>query len=153
MFNSLITFLGGVISAAKAMNWFADLQKKTKGEIRELVDELKENSRLCFRVVEDKAALEKVIPRFSTAAFDRLNKSGFDFDSVKRSVLPAYSGIETTDLSSWPGKRTSELVETIYDKIKDIRSKQLLVPADPYRRRRIINIHKRILLLLRHAKS
>jgi len=136
------------------MNWFADLRKKTKGDVRALIEELKENSRLCFRVIEDGVPPGEVIPNFSTVVFDRLNESGFDFDAVKRKDIPAFEGMEKTDLASWRGKSTGNLIANIYDKIKDIRSLQM-APSSSTRRLgpRVINIHKRILLLLRHAKS
>lgn len=154
MIESLPTVLSLITTAAKAMNWFSDLQKTTKGEVRALIEELKENSRLCFRVVEDGVSPEEVIPKFSTMVFDRLNENGFDFNATKRKCIPALEGIEETDLASWSGKSTQELIENIYDKIKDIRSLQL-ASASTTRRLgpRVINIHKRILLLLRHAKS
>lgn len=62
--------------------------------------------------------------------------------------------MEKTDLASWAGKSTQELIENIYDKIKDLRSLYAL-SAQQNRRfgPRIINIHKRILLLLRHARG
>jgi hypothetical protein len=154
MLESIPPLLSLVTTAAKAMNWFSDLCKATRGDVRALVEELKENSRLCFRVVEDHARPEDVIPAFSTRVFDRLNESGFDFNAVKRQGIPAFAGIEKTDLATWAGKSTSELIENIYDKIKDLRSLQAL-PGDRKRRLgpRIVNIHKRILLLLRHAKG
>lgn len=154
MIESITPVLSLLATAAKAMHWFSDLRKKTKGGARALIEELKENSRLCFRVVEDGISPEEVIPKYSTVAFDRLNESGFDFNTVKRKDVPAFEGIENTDLASWPGKSTQELIENIYDKIKDIRSLQS-ASASTARRLgpRVINIHKRILLLLRHAKS
>lgn len=136
------------------MNWFSDLRKKTKGDVRALVEELKENSRLCFRVIEDGVSPEEIIPKYSTVVFDRLNDSGFDFNAVKRGVIFEFEGIEETDLASWAGKSTQALIESIYDNVKDIRSLQLAKTSTTRRLGpRIINIHKRILLLLRHTKS
>lgn len=94
-----------------------------------------------------------VIPRFSTTVFDRLNEVGFDFDSLTRKKIALYPGIERTDLASWPGKSTAELVENIYDKIKELRSRHEFTPEHPLNRRLLANIHKRILLLLRHARD
>lgn len=154
MLESVAPVLNLLASASKAMLWFADLRKKTKGEVRALVEELKENSRLCFRVIEDGVPAEEVIPKFSTVVFDRLNESGFDFNAVKRNNIPAFDGLDKTDLASWTGKSTQALIESIYDKIKDLRSLHALsVKAKRRPRPRIINIHKRIMLLLRHAKS
>jgi hypothetical protein len=154
MLETISPVLSLITTAAKAMHWFADLRKQTKGDVRALIEELKENSRLCFRVVEDGIAPEQIIPKYSTAVFDRLNESGFDFNAVKRSDISLYEGMENTDLASWKGKSTQALIVSIYDKIKDIRSLQ--ASSAVAKRRigpRIINIHKRILLLLRHARS
>lgn len=153
MFESLLPALQGLITSAKAMASFDAFRKKRVGEARALVEELKENSRLCFRVLDDKVPHNVVIPRFSTKVFDRLNQQGFDFNSLKRAKISSFPGIDKTDLASWPGKRTAELVESIYDKIKELRSLHRFKTAGALQRRRIINIHKRILFLLRHIKS
>jgi hypothetical protein len=117
------------------------------------MEELKENSRLCCRVVNDGIDHKTLISKFSTSEFDRLNKAGFNFDALKRQKIPAIPGIEKTDLASWPGKTTTALVEKIYEKIKDLKSLHEFKPDGVTNRRRLINIHKRILLLLRHAKG
>lgn len=154
MLESIPTALNLLTSLAKAMDWFTDLRKQTRGDVRALIEELKENSRLCFRVVEDGVAPEEVISRFSTATFDRLNESGFDFNAVRRCDVPAFEGMENTDLASWAGKSTQDLIVNIYDKIKDLRSLHALATLQNRRLGpRIINIHKRILLLLRHTRG
>lgn len=154
MLESIPSLLNLFSSAAKAMSWFADLRKKTRGDVRALVEELKENARLCFRVTEDRVASVQVIPLLSTVVFDRLNEAGFDFNAVKRELIPSFEGMAGTDLASWAGKPTQSLVVSIYDKIKDLRSLHAL-PGSRERRfgPRIINIQRRILLLLRHAGS
>ena len=50
--------------------------RDAKGDVRSLIEELKENSRFCFRVINDGADHKAVIPRFSTAVYDRLNLAG-----------------------------------------------------------------------------
>ena len=154
MLESIAPFMNVLTTAAQAMAWFTDLRKKTRGDVRALVEELKENSRLCFHVIEDGLAPEAVIPRLSTIVFDRLNESGFDFNAVKRKHIQTFDGMKQTDLASWAGKSTQSLIENIYDKIKDLRALHTL-PVNRKRRLgpRIINIHKRILLLLRHTQS
>lgn len=153
MLESILPALQGVLTSVKAMASFDAFLKGRRGDIRALVEELKENSRLCFRVVDDGVEPNLVIPRFSTAEYDRLNKAGFNFNALKRDKIPYFPGIELTNLSSWPDKSTSDLVWNIYDKIKNIRSVNEFVPESPQLRRRIINIHKRVLLLLRHTES
>lgn len=148
----ILPALEGFFSAAKAMASFDAFRKGRKGDARALIEELKANSRLCFRIIEDGAAPATIIGNFSTSEFDRLNKAGFNFNGLKSQRIPAFPWIANTDLASWSGKTTSELVENIYDKIKNIQSIQQFAPDNASVLRRIKNIHKRLLLLLRHAK-
>ena len=152
MLETMLPILQGIITCAKAMASFDSFRRKSKGEARALIEELKENLRLCYRVVEDAAPLKEVIPLFSTTVYDRLNQEGYNFNALKRPSIPAFQGIEKTDLASWPGKHAADLIENIYDKIKDLRSRHAFVPNGPLHRRRINNILKRILLVLRYAK-
>ena len=153
MLESFLPALSGLITTVKAMASFDAFRKNRKGDIRSLIDELKENSRLCFRVVEDRVDHKIVIPKFSTADFDRLNKGGFNFNALQSRNIQALPGIEKTDLASWAGKSTSTLIENIYDKIKNLKSVHEFTPESPTNRRRLLNIHKRILLLLHHARG
>lgn len=153
MLESILPALSGFITTAKAMASFDAFRKGRKGDVRSLIEELKENSRLCFRVVNDGVDHKTVISKFATSEFDRLNKVGFNFDALKAQKIQAIPGIENTDLASWPGKTTTALIENIYDKIKDLKSLHEFKPEGTTNKRRLINIHKRILLLLRHAKG
>lgn len=153
MLESILPALTGVITATKAMALFDSFRKGRKGDIRALIEELKENSRLCFHVVSDGIDHKTVISKFATAEFDRLNKAGFNFNALQSKRIAVLPGIEKTDLASWPGKSTEALVENIYDKIKSLKSAYDFTPTSLTNRRKLINIHKRILLLLRHAKG
>lgn len=148
----LLPALEGFISAAKAMASFDAFRKNRKGDARALIEELKANSRLCFRVISDGVSPETVIPHFVITEFDRLNKAGFNFNLLQRSRIPHFPGIEKTDLASWTDKTTEALIVNIYDKIKNVQSIHQFASGNASVRRRIINIHKRILLLLRHAE-
>jgi len=46
---------------------FDALRKSRKGDVRALIEELKENTRLCFRVLNDGVDPGRALPRFSTA--------------------------------------------------------------------------------------
>ena len=153
MIEYLPAFLQGLVTSAKAMASFDAFRKGRKGDVRVLNEEMKENSRLCFRVVSDDVYMGVVVPKFMTIEFDRLNKAGFNFNVLKGAKIPGYSGMAKTDLASWQGKSTAELVQNIYDKIKTIKSAVEYTPNHPTARRRIINIHKRVLLFLRHAEA
>jgi hypothetical protein len=153
MLEFLVPTFQGLMTTTKAMASFDAFRKGRKGDIRSLIEELKENSRLCFRVVIDDVDPNFTIPKYSSIEFDRLNKAGFNFNALKTQRIPSYPGIDKTDLSSWPGKSSSDLVLSIYDKIKNLKSLHEFKPNDPTIRRRVINIHKRVLLLLRHAEG
>jgi len=153
MLESILPALTGLLSTAKAMASFDAFRKGRKGDIRALIEELKENSRLCFHVINDGVDHRTVISKLTTAEFDRLNRAGFNFNSLQSKKIPVLPGIEKTDLASWPGKTTEVLIENIYDKIKNLKSAHEFTPASSTNRRRLINIHKRVLLLLRHAKG
>ena len=153
MLESVLPALQGLSTVAKAMSAFDAFRKGLKGDRRALIEELKENSRICFHIVRDNVDLGLSIPKFSTAEFDRLNKAGFNFNVLKRSLISHFPSLAGTDLATWPGKSTAELVQNIYDKIKTVRTAHELTPNDPMLRRRVHNIHKRVLLLLRHVAA
>ena len=153
MLESFVPALAGLLTTAKAMASFDSFRKGRKGDVRVLIEELKENSRLCFRVVLDDVDCSVVVPKFSTVEFDRLIRSGFNFNAIQSKKIQPVAGIDKTDLVSWPGKTTTALIVNIYDKIKNLKSVQEFVPESPTRKRRLINIHKRILLLLHHANG
>lgn len=153
MLESILPALTGMITTAKAMASFDAFRKGRKGDIRSLIEELKENSRLCFFVVNDGIDHKAVIPKLYVAEFDRLNRAGFNFNALQSKKISALPGIEKTDLASWPGKTTEALIVNIYDKIKNLKSAHDFTPTSPTNRRKLVNIHKRILLLLRHAQG
>ncbi len=153
MLESILPALTGVITTAKAMASFDAFRKGRKGDIRALIEELKENLRLCLHVINDKIDHKIVISKFATTEYDRLNRAGFNFNALQSKKIAVFPGIEKTDLASWPGKSTAALVENIYDKIKSLKSAHAFTPTSLTNRRKLINIHKRILLLLRHSKD
>ena len=66
MIESILPALSGMITTAKAMALFDAFRKGRRGDIRALIEELKENSRLCFHVVNDGIDHKTVISKFST---------------------------------------------------------------------------------------
>ena len=95
----------------------------------------------------------KSIVGFLGEILDRLNAAGFDFNALQRRRIAPYPGLAASDLAPWSGKTTAALVSNIYDKLKDLRSRHEFTPEQKFNRRRLINIHKRLLLLLRHARD
>lgn len=154
MLESIPTILKSFATASSALKAFADMRAKTKGDARSLVEELKENSRLCWLVIEEDVDVKKIINELTTSEFDRLNKAGFDFNALNRNKIANYVQLGDTDLSSWTGKTTGALIENIYDKIKNLKVTYKYAPGSEKRRwkSRVINIQKRILLLLKHSR-
>ncbi len=140
-------------TATGTLNAFTGWRSKTKGNIRSVIEELKENSRYFWLVIEEDVPIDTVISNLKTVEYDRLSKEGFNFNSLKKEKIPNYASLNETDLSSWQGKETEKLVSNIYDKIKDLKT-QYPYSKDSKKikwKQRIINAQKRILLLLRHA--
>lgn len=105
MLESILPALTGMITTARAMASFDAFRKGRKGDVRALIEELKENFRLCCHVVNDGIDHKTVISKFATAEFDRLNKAGFNFNALQSKKISAFPGIEKTDLASH-GMRT-----------------------------------------------
>jgi hypothetical protein len=153
MFENIPLALESIASATSTLKAFNDWRAGTKGDAYALIEELKENTRYCWLVLEKDINPESIIPRLSTAEYDRLGKSGFDFNALKRQPISNMKSLKGTDLASWQGKSTEALIANIYDKIKDIKT---LYPYLEEQKNiqwkiRIGNIQKRTLLLLRHV--
>ena len=152
--STLFSSLGTAASTTKA---FKELLLNNKGDARLLLEELKHNSTLAWLAVERQVQPQKIIPELSTQAYDQLLKKNYNFNALsprKRKVLGS-SNLEDSDLASFIGKDVATLVEGIYDRIKEM---QLICRVDPENRRidwnrRVINLQKRILLLMVHLRS
>ena len=155
MLENVPGILKSIATMYSGLKAFSDMRAKTRGDARSLVEELKVNSRLCWLVIEEDVGVEKIIPQLSHIEFDRLNKAGFDFDALKRKKIRKYPQVDKSDLASWSGKSTHALIENIYDKIKDLKTIYKYSPHSEKHRwkARIINIQKRILLLVKHLKD
>ncbi len=152
MFESMpfLKTLGTLTTSLKA---FTAWRSKKVGDIRAIIEELKENSRFCWLVLEEDIQIEEITQKLSTTEFDRLNHAGFDFNSLKKGKIAIDSPIKKTDLSSWEGKDTQALISNIYDKIKDLKAQYPFTKNSKkiQWKKRVRNIQKRILLLLKHA--
>ena len=101
---------------------------------------------------------KKIIPQLSTKAYDRLLEENYNFNNLvssKKRTVKGGTQFEDSDLSSFIGKDVSNLVEAIYDRIKEMK---VIFEVDPDDERvdwnrRVINLHKRILLLMFHLKG
>jgi hypothetical protein len=144
-------------TAAGTTKVFKELLPNHRGDSRLLLEELKRNATLCWLVVEREAEPATAITRLATTAYDRLLEKDFDFNrlSPRKKKLARLSRFQDSDLASFLGNDVARLVESIYDRIKEV---QLVYQVDPDNQkidwnRRVINIHKRILLLMSHLQG
>jgi hypothetical protein len=128
---------------------------KSKGDTRVLIGEIKDNLLYLNMVANDDVDLGEVIEKISIIEFKRLSKDGFNFNKLKKSTINKYPSLDGTDLSSWGGKETEELIESIYEKINELKIRFPHVSNNKKYRWsvRVNNIRKRIWLLLRHVSS
>ena len=106
-------------------------------------------------VAKDDVELGDVIQKISITEYKRLAKEGYDFNSLKTGKIASFSSLEGTELSSWKGKKTGDLVESIYDKLNKLKIRYPHVSNNKkYRWNvRVNNIRKRIWLLLKHVRG
>ena len=147
--------LNSLASAGAAVKELTAWWRKAKSDSRSLVGELKDNLIYLDMVAEDGIALGDVIDKISTAEYKRLARAGFNFNTLKKGKIAKYPSLEGTDLASWTGKETETLVESIYDKINDLKLRYPHVGKNEHYRWsvRVQNIRKRIWLLLMHVRN
>lgn len=152
--SALFATLGTASNTVKA---FRELIGNNRGDARLLLEELKRNATLSWLGVEREVEPRKIIPQLSTKTYDHLIEKNFDFNNLspKKKIIKGNARLEDSDLSSFIGKDVANLIEGIYDRIKEM---QLIFQVDPESERidwnrRIINLNKRILLLMSHLKG
>lgn len=152
---SIPTALKSLSGAGTAARVISAWWKKARGDSRALLGELKDNLIYLDLVAEDGVELAEVIDKISVSEYQRLAKEGFNFNSLKRGRLDNYPSLAGTDLAPWCGKESGTLIESIYEKINDLKIRYPHVKHhERYRWRiRVNNIRKRIWLLLRHLRG
>ena len=155
MVDSIVKIFSGLSTAAKAAEAFKTLLRKRRGDQRVLLEEIKHNLGLCWMVVESGTDPMKVVPEMSTKEYDRILRTGFEFNSLKRGRIRSNPKYKGTELSSFVGKQTSYLIENIYDKIKDLKRRYKIDRDNPKIRwsTSIISLQKRMLLLMQHLRG
>ena len=141
--------------AGSAVKELLAWQKNVKGDARSLVSELKDNMIYLNMVAHDEIELGAVIDKISLLEYKRMSKDGFSFNKLKGKKISNYPSLQGTDLSSYAGKETEDLVVNIYDKINDLKIRYPLVAKSKNYRwnMRVNNIRKRIWLLLMHVRG
>ncbi len=152
---SIPSALEMLASATKTIAAFAKWRQVTIGNSRSLINELETNSRYCWAVIDQDIPVGNIVGQLSTTEYDRLNKAGFDFNNIRQRRIYRYKSLAGTDLAFLGGQETKTLIKNIYDRIKDLKTKYPFA-SDGTKKRwqtRVVNIQKRILLLLRHVRA
>lgn len=147
--------LKSLASAGSAIKELGSWRKQAKGDARSLVGELKENMSYLDLVAVDGVELADVIGKLSVNHYKRLSHAGYSFNALKRGKIAGHPSLKGTELASWAGKDTEELVESIYDKINELIIRYPHVAENTKYRWgvRVNNIRKRTWLLLRHVRN
>lgn len=155
MVDSLTTIFQSLATAASTLQAFRNLIRGKKGDSRALLEEIKENAGLCWLVVERDTHPFKIIPELTTREYDRLLRTSYNFNTLKRGSIRMFPELRNRTLATFAGKDTSDLLENIYDKIKTLQRMHRVDPENPRIRWRvrIINLQKRNLLLLKHLQD
>ena len=137
------------------MKSMTSLWKKSKGDSRALVGELKDNLLYLDMVATDAVPLGDVVEKLSVAEYRRLSREGFNFNRLKKSKIKKFQSLQGTELERWIGKDTEALVDSIYEKINEIKIRHPHVAKNKKYRWgvRVNNIRKRIWLLLKHMED
>lgn len=153
MLESIPGLLKVFNTAADTLRAFTQWRAQEVGDRRALIEELKENSRFLWAVIEEEVELREVVAKLSCTEYDRLLKNGFDFNALERKPIASNASLANTNLASWQGKSTEALIVNIYDKTKELKA---LYPLTEHSRKinwtqRVNNVQRRIFLLLRHV--
>ncbi|HPV49667.1 MAG TPA: hypothetical protein PLB14_08165 [Smithellaceae bacterium] len=149
------TVLKALSYSGSAMKSITLWSNKSKGDTRALIGELKDNLLYLDMVALDNVPLGDVAEKLSILEYKRLSKEGFNFNKLNKDRIAKYRSLKGSDLESWGGKTTEELVVSIYDKITEIKIRFPHVGNNKNFRWgvRVTNIRKRIWLLLKHVNS
>jgi len=152
---TLPSVLEMLATATKTIEAFKNWRKKTIGNSWRIIDELEKNSGLCWSVIEANEPVEKIVNELSTSEYDSLKRAGFDFNAINHRKIYPYKSLQGTDLAFTAGKETGVLIDNIYAHIKELKTKFPYAKVKTKRRwyTRVVNIQKRILLLLRHVRA
>ena len=155
MLQSIRSLFDFASSGLKVTQELAALVRRRRGDARLLLEEVKANQDLCRMVLEEGTDPMRVIPELKTSQYDALLAAGFDFDGFGSGAIRSFPDLEKSDLAGLIGKTGGVLIEDIYDKTKELERRYRLDRDNPRTdwRRRIINLYKRIVLLVHHLRQ
>jgi hypothetical protein len=151
----LAAFFSGLSSAAAAAKTLQSLLKNTRGVKRALLLELQKNLNLLYLFEGDASKLTTIVNRLEVRVYEAAVASNFDFNDIKKGKLNQRLVKDIKQLQAYAGWNTEQLFENIYLKIHQLKS---INEIDPNNTRfrinvRLRNLHKMMLLLIKHVKS
>lgn len=155
MIEAIPVVLQAVASGAKATSAWQKWRTQSKGNAKRLIRELQGNLRFCTLVLKDGLQVGEAMHVLSTDEYDRLSGDDPELKSLRPRKIRNLGISDDKILAAWQGRTTVSLVDSIYDKIEDIKA---FYPNPKSRKNyrwkvRVANIRDRILLLLANARA
>ena len=152
---ALADFFTGLSTTASVASTFQSLLKNTRGTQRALLLELQKNINLLNLFADDSSKLETIIKRLDTREYEKAVKTDFNFKDLKKTKVSGRLVLDIKSLQPYAGWQTEQLFENIYLKTHQLKS---IIEIDPKNTGfrlgvRLKNLHKIMILLLKHIKS
>lgn len=139
-------------ATGSAIKFLLTWRSQALGEQRKLIDELRHNLLLLDMVAAKKTDLASIVADLQTKQYQAMSYTGFNFNSLNKKPIKHYPSLKNTDLATWQGKSTAALLDNIYQKILYLKTAYPYMTAEHRWSVRVLNIRKRIWLLLLHMK-
>ena len=151
----LADFFSGLSTTASVASTFQSLLKNTRGTQRALLLELQKNINLLNLFIDDTSRTAIIIKKLNVAEYEKVAKSDFNFKDLKKTRVSGRLVLNIKSLQPYAGWQTEQLFENIYLKIHQLKSIVNISPDDKNFRLsvRLKNLHKIMILLLKHIKS
>ena len=152
---ALSDFFSGLSSSASVASTFQKLLKNTRGTQRALLLELQKNISLLNLFINDANKTTTIIKKFTVSEYEKAVTSDFNFKALKKARVSGRLVKDVKFLQPYIGWQTEQLFENIYLKIHQLKS---IIEIDPDNKNfrlsvRLKNLHKMMILLLKHIKS
>jgi len=151
----LAAFFTGLSSAASAAKTIQSLIKNTRGVKRALLLELQKNLNLLYLFLGDESKISTIVNKLDVRIYEEAVKTNFDFNDIKKGKLSPRITDNIKQFQPYVGWTTEQLFENIYLKIHQLKSIDEIDPNNSKFRVsvRLKNLHKMMLLLIKHVKS
>ena len=152
---ALADFFSGLSTTASVASTFQSLLKNTRGTQRALLLELQKNINLLNLFIDDTARTSTIIKKLNVSEYEKAVQSDFNFKDLKKTRVSGRLVMNVKSLQAYAGWQTEQLFENIYLKIHQLKS---IIDIDPDNQNfrlsvRLKNLHKIMILLLKHIKS